>query len=91
MESQFFNNLFSTSTWSSHDPPSDQTCWVPSCLKHASLPNIAVVIVDVTVEVSVLDSVEVAVLVIVDVLGCVDTVDVSVEDRELVAVVVSVV
>ena len=55
------------------------------------MPNIAVVTVDVTVEVPVLDSVEVAVLVMVDVLGCVDTVDVSVEDTELVAVVVSVV
>lgn len=47
--------------------------------------------VDVTLEVPVVDCVEVAVLVTVDVLGREVTVDVSVDDTELVAVVVSVV
>jgi len=55
------------------------------------LPYNAVVTVDVTLEVPVVDCVEVAVLVTVDVLGREVTVDVSVDDTELVAVVVSVV
>lgn len=64
---------------------------VPSYLKHDNFPNNSVVTVDVNDVVPVVVWEEVAVLVTVVVLGGVVTVDVSVDEAELVAVVVSVV
>jgi len=66
-------------------------CCVPSYLKHDSLPCILEVIVDVADVEAVLEAVDVAVLVTVDVLGSVVIVDVAVDETELVTVVVSVV
>lgn len=64
---------------------------VPSYLKHDNFPNNSVVTVDVNDVVPVVVWEEVAVLVTVVVLGGVVTVDVPVDEAELVAVVVSVV
>ena len=68
--------VLSTSTWSSHDPPSDHMCWVPSYFKQFSLPYNPEVTVDVIEVVADEDIVEVPVLVTVDVLGLLLTVDV---------------
>ena len=57
-------------------------CWVPSCLKQTSLPLNALVADEVAEVVNVVVAVDVAVVVTVDVIGRVVTVEVAVVETD---------